>query len=429
MKNYRYRKCGLAVLVMAVLSSCLSFEAFAALPELKSAGKYIVSKGTKAAGDYQGRAGGPSYEYGKGLRLGALTVKPFVQYVAEWTDNVFFDEEDEKDDLIHNLGLGAGAEMPLDGGRHLLYGSYAANFQWFDQFSSQDHTDQAYKAGFDLNFVPFSLSAEDTFRITTDRSDTEFTTRVPRNENYFDSLLEIPFARFFLETEGTDLDINYRSPENSVFDHNIFTIYQRVGVDVGTHTQFLAEYAYIGISYDNADGRDGDGHQAMLGLRGQATARISYQVWGGAQWRTYDDDSRPDFNDFVFRGSVQYDISESSYLILKGVRTPQESTFDDQSFYVKNKGELTWRQRITERLYVNSHGSLSYNDYSRKTVRVGVDTTREDYVWDAGVGLEYFMPNDLISFFGDYKVQSRDSNIPGFDYDSQVVSVGVKSLF
>ena len=419
----------LAVSASFLLSTCVSY---AYVPEPQSEGKYFSGKGTKASETYEANAGTPTYDYGKGIQWGPLHLTPSISYDYYWSDNIFYEPTSEKSDYVNRVVGGVLAELPLSGGQHLLSGGYRATHEWFNRFSDQDHTDHRANVGLNLNFVPFTLDIEDVYEQTVGRANTEFTDRVKRNENAFHSLLEVPFASFFLENQITDFDISYDRSVDAVFDHNLFTMYQRVGYDLSPNTQILGEYAYIDVCYDqNVFGdRDGNAHQYMIGMRGKLTERMAYQAWGGVQHRIYDADIRPDFNDFVARGAVQWDPSDLNQFIVRADRGPQESTFDGQSFYTRNRVELSWRRQLAERWYLNSHGMYGFHEYSRVTVQSsGVQATREDDVYDAGVGIEYRMPNDIVSLILDYKHAGRTSNITGLDYETNEISAGVKATF
>ena len=403
----------------------------ASMPQPQSEGKYFSSKGTKSSETYESTAGMPVYEYGKGIQWGPVHIKPDVIYRPSWNDNIFYAETGKKSDIVHNVVADIKGELPFAGGQHLLTAGYRVNQEWFGRFDAQNHTDQSGRLGLKLNFVPFTLDAEDVYERTVSRSDTEFTDRIQRDENAFHSLLEVPFASFFLENEITDFNEAFDRSIDSVFDHNLFTVYQRVGYDMTPSTQLLAEYAYININYTNVGDRDGDGHQYMLGMRGNFTERIAYQAWGGAQHRIYDDAVRPDFNGFVVRGAIQWEPSEINTFVLKGDRQPQESTYDGQSFYTRNRTELTWKRQLAERWYWNTHGSVAYNEYSRITVSrsTSEEETRRDYSWAAGSGLEYKMPNDIISITLDYNFSSRESNMDGLSYEANEISAGLRASF
>jgi hypothetical protein len=420
------------------LTTGLSFFGFiaavcyAAVPEPQSEGKYFTARGTKASETYEPTAGMPVYDYGKGIQWGPLHLKPDAEYTYSWTDNVFYDQTDGKSDYVNRFHGEMLAELPLGGGQHLLSGSYSVTRELFERFDGQNHTDQRGTLGLKLNYVPFTLDVEDTYERTVSRADTEFTSRIQRDENAFHSLLEIPFASFFLENEITDFDEQYSRPTDKVFDHNLFTVYQRVGYDMRPTTQLLAEYAFLNIDYSNVDDRNGVGNQFMIGLRGNFTERIAYQAWTGAQYRIYDEDIRPDFNGFVCRTALQWNPSETNQFIIRADRSPQESTFDGQSFYTRNRVELTWRRQIAGRWFWNAHGMAGYHEYSRVTVvppPIAQHQTRQDTVWDAGTGLEYRMPNDIVSVVLDYRFATRDSNLEGLSYEANEISAGLKARF
>ena len=411
----------------------LTGVSYAYVPEPQSEGKFFESKGTAASAEYESRAGAPVYDYGKGIQWGPLHLTPTFDYDYTWTDNIFFEANNEKSDYVNRLAGELLAELPLGGGQHLLSGSYRLTQEYFSRFGAQDHTDHRGTVGLDLNFVPFTLNLEDTYEQTVSRADTEFTDRIKRDENAFHSLLEVPFASIFFEQEITDFDVSYSRNVDAVFDHNIFTTYQRVGYDLGPQTQLLGEYTFINIAYDQQTlgDRDGDGHQYMIGLRGKFTERLVYQAWTGAQHRIYDDSVRPDFNGVVARGAVQWDPNELNRVILKADRTPQESTFDNQSYYTRNRVELSWRRQIAERWFWESSGSVGYHEYSRITTIPSLfqDFTRRDTLWDAGTGVEYLMPNDIVSIVLNYHFVSRDSSFSALDYDANEVSAGVRARF
>ena len=431
MKLFLYKQVRTILFSVIVLVTGFCVAAMAAVVEPASEGKFRTSKGTKAEEVYdnQGRSGTAGYEYGKGFKAGPVLFRPGIEYNYTWDNNIFFAPSNRSSDFIHQVVPSVDAELPLGGGQHLLTGGYTAIMEYFQRNDDQDHIDHILTAGGNFNFVPFSLSVDDSLRKTVDRSDTEFTSRITRRENFAHALLEIPFAQFFVETEVFDLDVNYQHPEDSTFDHHDFTVYPRVGFDVAPSTQLLAEYGYKWIDYRKTDNRDGDAHQFMVGLRGALGSRTSYQVWNGIQLRTYEADFQPDFHNYVMRGALSYTLTETSSIVVKGDVSPQESTFDNQNFYVRQRLEIGWRQQIRERLFFNLREILNHHDYSRITERLGESKTRRDWVWESAVGLEYKMPNDIVSIFGEYKFSTRESNLTLLDYEDHALTGGIKAKF
>ncbi len=421
------------VLTSIISAAFVSSVSYAEIPTPKSEGKYFYGLGTKSDELYEQAAGAPIYDYyGKGLQVGPVKLKPGAEYRLRAEDNVFYEEQGEKkNDGVHTMYGTLRGELPLGGGQHLLTAGASVLREYFMEFDATDHTDYRLNGGLKLNFVPFTLDIEDVYEETETRANTEFTDRVERSENAFHSLLEVPFASFFLENEITDFDVDYGLATNESFNHNLFTVYQRVGRELTPTSQLLLEYGFINIDYTDVSDRDGIGNQYMLGLRGNWSELIAYQAWLGAQHRIYDEDIRPDFNGLIFRGAIQYDRTELSRYTLKGDRTPQESTFDGQSFYTRNRAELAWRRQIHERIYWNTVGSLANNSYSRITKRAftSEEETRRDWIYELGTGLEYRLPNDIVSVVLDYKFAGRESNLDGLDYEANSVSVGVRAYY
>jgi len=425
-----YTKAFSAFISITAILAYLSTAVLAAVPEPKSGGKWFRGKGTRYEYSYQGRYAGPLYDYGKGIQIGEAFLKPFIEYRHEWDNNIFFEENGKKTDNIDRLSGGATLELPLDAGQHVVYLSYLGNVEWFGRFSEEDHTDHTIGGGIKINLLPISLWVDEKFRRTSERADTEFTQRVERDENTVQALLEVPFASFFLETELDDYDIDYDGSDNEEFDRHDFTIFQRVGIDVAPSTQGLVEVGYTDIDYSNVDDRNGDASEANLGVRGYVLSEnLTYEVWAGAMWRAYDESPRPDFNDFIFRGGLVYDLTEESYLNLKGSRRPVESTFGGQTFYTRNRVQFNWRQQIAERIFFNTREYADYNEYGNSSVVGGDSETRRDWVWQAAAGLEYFMPNEILSFFGEYKFNGRESNTALLDYDGSSISIGARGRF
>ncbi len=426
-------KKSIKIVLGSILSAVfVSSVSYAEIPTPKSEGKYLYGLGTKSDELYEQAAGAPIYDYyGKGLQVGPVKLRPGAEYRLRAEDNVFYEEQGKKSDIVNTLYGTLRGELPLGGGQHLLTAGASVLREYFARFDRTNHTDYRLNGGLKLNFVPFTLDMEDVFEQTESRSNTEFSERTEREENAFHSLLEVPFASFFLENEITDFNVDYGLATNESFNHNLFTVYQRVGRELTPTSQLLFEYGFVNIDYTEVGDRDGIANQYMVGLRGNWSELVAYQAWVGAQHRIYDQDIRPDFNGVIFRGAIQYDRSELSRFVLKGDITPQESTFDGQSFYTRNSSELSWRRQIHERIYWNSVGTVAYNDYSRITKRASTseEETRRDWIYEFGTGLEYRLPNDIVSVVLDYKFAGRESNLDGLDYDANSVSVGVRAYY
>jgi len=420
----------IGILVMG-LSLSLAMPAWAIpSPEPSSGGRFFRAKGTKASSDFTeyGRVGQTDavartedYHYRRGLQAGPLNIKPNGSYTGEYDSNVFLQDDNGEGDWINRLKWGVDSILPINEGQHSLYGGVQSETEWFSEFDSQDHTDWNFQGGGEMNFNSFSLEIFEEFSRTVDRSDNELTQRLDRKENYLLGLLTVPFGEYFLETEVSDFDLQFRDPAFEPNNRNELRLFPRVGVNVGDSTQALVEYGHTYLNYELED-RTGHSNQASVGLRGLLGELTSYQVWGGWEFRNYDTDSRNDFQGPIARGELVYRPSDFTRLTLDADRRVVESVSAGQSYYVQNQASVRYRRQLSEKLIANARGTVRLNSY---------DTQRDDFYLEPAVGLEYILPytDNIAAVFSEYRWTLRASDSSGTDYSRQLVNMGVKAEF
>lgn len=392
-------------------------------PESQSGGTYFYAKGTKSAEDYraQGRTGRPTtdYYYGKGITTGPLTIKPMIGYAGQFDSNVFFEEDNTNKDYVSQLNWGIDGDLPFDyHGQHRLIAGVQSGSEWFAKESKQNHTDWTFQGGGQFHFAPFSLEVYEEFKNSSDRSGNEFVERVERNENFVTGLINVPLSQVFIETEVSDFNVTFDESKFEGLDRNEFAVFPRFGVNVGTRTQALAEYGYTNINYDN-NALSGDANQVSVGLRGFAGTGdlISYQIWGGYEFINYDGSARENFNGAIGRGQLIYRLSERTKVIVDASRKPVESVTSTGLYYVRHEVSAKVRQQILEQFFATVRALGSWNQYV---------TTRDDFYWDPGVGLEYILPGNMVSIFSEYRYSGRESDQSNLDYMRHLATLGVK---
>ena len=418
-------KSGFQIAVLLAFLFSFAHTLFALYPpEPQSGGTYIYAKGTKSAEDYraQGRTGRPTtdYYYGKGIKTGALTLRPMVGYAGEFDSNVYFEDNDADEDYINRLVWGVDADVPFNyKGEHKIFAGVQNQYEWFVKEGSQDHADWLFQGGGQFNFAPFSLEIYEESKDTSERSGSELLQRVERDENFISGILTIPLSEMFIETEVNDYNIAF---EDSAFDNrdrNEFAVFPRLGVNVGTRTQVLAEYGYRNLNYDE-NVFSGDANQVALGLRGFAGQGdlVSYQIWGGYEFIDYDNSSREGYNGFIVRGQAIYRLNERTKIIADGNRRAVESISSTGLYFVRNEVSLKLRQQIAERLFGSVRALGGWNQYV---------TSRDDWYWDPGLGLEYVLPGNIVSIFAEYRFTGRESDAANSDYMRHLATLGVKA--
>ncbi len=74
-----------------------------------------------------------------GIRAGSFMLHPGVQVAGEYTDNVFFTENDTKSDIIYHVRPYITAQSTWS--RHSLNVSLAADFAWYGDYDRQNYQD------------------------------------------------------------------------------------------------------------------------------------------------------------------------------------------------------------------------------------------------------------------------------------------------
>lgn len=406
-------------------------------PEPESGGRYFPGKGTHAGAEYAeyvgdrvnasssyGRTETSSFEdqrYADGLKLGALNMRPYLGYIGEYDSNIFLTEDDEDQDYISKLLGGVDAEVVVQDGKYVMTGGVQSFSEWFADQGSQNHSDWAYQLAAEAHWSGLDLRVYDEFRDTSARSSNDLTDRAQRYENLLGGLATLPFGQFFLETEVLDFIVNFDEDSGrQLFDRHEFSVYPRIGINVGSKSQLLLEYGYIDINYRNQDDRDGVANQAQLGMRGflGESNLVSYQVWGGWQFRNYESDALKDFQGFIGHGEVSYQPVARTRFSLQAVRRPEESLNTGQSVYTRNEIGFRVRQQIAEQWFVNGRAGAGLNRYS---------SGRDDFLWEPSVGLEYILPGNIISLFAEYKFSARQSDTDNRDYNRHIANFGIKA--
>ncbi len=404
-------------------------------PEPQSGGRFFPGKGTRAGADYTETLENPDYSsygrtesgnfdrhrYAKGLKLGAVQVRPSLGYTGEYDSNIFLTERDRKSDYINRLLAGVDADVLMAGGKYALTGGVQSKSEWFASHGKQDHTDWAYQLGGEIHLPAIDLTVHEDFRDTTERNDSELTDRIQRYENRLGALATLPFGQFFSETEVTDFILDFRNNNAyEQFNRHEFSVYPRIGMNIGSKTQALLEYGYTDIHYGEQEDRDGTAHQAEAGVRGFLgdADLVSYQLWGGWQFRHYDNGNLHSFNSFVGHGEVAYKPRVGTQLTLRGIRRPEESLDAGQTFYTRNEISVQIKQQIAEQWYVNGRGGMGFNHYSND---------RLDFLWEPGVGVEYVLPGKILALFTEYKFSARESDAGNHGYSRHIVSFGIRA--
>jgi len=370
-----------------------------------------------------------------GIRAGTFMLHPGVELAAEWTDNVFYSNNDEQSDFIYHLRPYVTAQSTWS--RHSLTVRLAADFAFYNDNSFRNY--------------------QDYFLNIAGRLDVK--TRSSFNYN-------LDFMRLH---EG----LNDRAAQQGIDP----TIYYMYDAGLGFNHQFnrlsfAVRYAYINLDFDNNIGFDGDiidnqdrnRHDNIFDVRLGYQLKTEMQVFIGGNWRQVSYQEEFDSNGLArssegynLRGGVSMGITEvlnGDFYVTYHDMSYDDPTLPDVSGWALGAG-LTWlpTRLTTVRGSITSNVQQTTNEYASGYLgtlyafRVDHELLRDlqlsakvsyrnsdytlvanapsgarqyDHVWSAGIGANYFINRSMYLNLS-YDYSKLTSNLPTDDYTVNTV--------
>ena len=373
-----------------------------------------------------------SYVYAEelqGIKIGQATLHPSLTVEERYDSNIFLDPNDRKHDWINYITPAFKLDMPFgESDKHLADVMYKADIQSYAEYDQENHIDQYVNGGVRLNMMDKGfLKVRDDFRITRDRSDTEFTQLIKRTENKGEVIAGIEMNKLAYEVgyynfvrEYADMDYtNLEYSENA----GMFTAFYQLF----PKTQVLAEYKYADIKYDSTEARDRDGdyHQIMGGLKGNLTGKSVGIIKIGYQVRTYKGADSKDFQKPVAEMGVITDFTDRTRFETKFSRMAYESTYGSNDFY----DAYRFQAKLTQKLWTNwsLYGLFQFENNKYPETDSSIDKRRKDDIYTTNVGLQYDIKEWLRTKLS-YEFKEDSSNVDTSDYKRNLTSLSFTLL-
>lgn len=366
-----------------------------------------------------------------GMRAGGFMLHPGVQLAGEFNDNVFYTAEDEVDDTIwhvrpyitaqsnwsrhaFNLRLAADYARYQDFGdrdfddyfllingridvRNRSYMSYAANYmQLHEGLNNRDAKQGREPTRYDL--TGGSLGYDHTFnRLSVG---VLFNLRTMDYKNSIDE-------------DGTVIDNQDRNRDES--DASL-----RFGYQFQTEKQAFVRFSAYRVDYDqvldrNDLARSSDGWSADAGLNFNITGVLTGDVFASYHDRSYDDPTLPNVNGWALGAGLQWRPTQLTSVGARIASDVQPTTYRFSSGYLRTLYSVRIDHELLRGLQLS--GQLSYHDSNYTlTADAPEDARSKDELWQAGLGLTYFI-NRALFLSVSYTWDRLDSNVPLDDYE------------
>jgi hypothetical protein len=347
---------------------------------------------------------------------------------VDYETNIFQTPSHSKDDIIFRTIPGFLADYTF--GTHSLSAGYRAEILRYLDLTSQDTVHHFGVAQLRLDFPRFLLNLRDDFARTSDPPGTELTGRILSTTNVLK-----PEAEYRL-TQKFSLGLNYAWTDVRFDDRAIGALIDRDEHRVGASVfmkvvpkgDVFFNYTYGRVVFTTATDRDYTDHLIAVGLRGDLTSKLSSTLRIGYEIRDPDSSGQASFSGLFFGGDITYRPTERTTITLATQRSPQESTFGTDAFYVTTNGTLSVTQQLLTKLSVTARLGGGLNDYTTKQTADGRTAFRQDTFLLAGVQADYDIQPWLRTGV-EYARTSRDSNFPSFRFVDERISGRVTLQF
>lgn len=361
---------------------------------------------------------------------GPLLLLPRVTVSETFSDNVFYDSDNLRSDLISTVSPGITLKLGRSDLRQITL-SYD-----FDQLFYLENSDQ--NAG---NHGILLETHWEAARIQYD------------GRNDFRLL-------------STILEGSLLTGQNSKVDRALFNLHHRVGYDLGDKAEIYGEGEYREADYSNGtplfdrntlQGTLGLGYQfspktsffgegfygqgatdpntptqskgphsefvgGFIGARGDFTARLTGEIKAGYESRTYSDGGKAPSEPIV-ETELTYLFSAKTRIALEYTRRSEPSVLSARQSYVADRVRVSYNQMIgsSGKLFAVSRVSFQNNDYEQ----VGAGVARNDQQFVADVALVYQMRLWLSGSLG-YRFEKVDTNLQtAIDYQVNQVNLSL----
>ncbi len=361
-----------------------------------------------------------------GLDLGqwvpGLRLSPFLSERVEYESNVFQVPSGSQHDVIFKTI--PGFLLDYLSGPYSLSVGYRAEILNYVELTGQDTVHNIAVGQFRVDLPRLTVNVRDDFVQTTDPPTSELTGPIKSTTNTLAPDAEYRLADRFsagLNASWTHVDFQQSVDEldrdEYLFGASLFWKF-RPRADVRLN------YSYSFKDFSVQSERNVTLNIVTVGLRGELTPRLTSTFRIGYESREPNESGLKGFHGLVLGGDWVYRATDRTTISLLTDRSPQESIFLDNFFYVSTTASLVLQQQFGPKLVANLRVTGGKNDYPVQTTFDGQTKFRHDTIFAWGAGVNYDI-RPWLRVGAEYSHTRRDSNYNFFDFadDKAVVKV------
>lgn len=371
-----------------------------------------------------------------GIMLGSgVTLLPGVEVSISDNSNIYLQENDETSSTI--TAIRPNVALKADLGVTQLNAYYELTSASYDADSDDSYLDQLLVLGADVEMTSrqaaglnFSLekghdprgSGSLEGQTTVDPS--EFTDTTFGGDYTYGA--DSAFASVTVYGSLYNKEYSNNPSSTDALNYDKTTIGAKLGLKVSSATRVLFELRNAGISYAEDSGSIKDG--SIMTLLAGASWDIASKTTGdfkiGTTSRDFDQSSVDSDSRFAWEAGITWTPRSYSVLNITTSESANETT-GPGSYNANQYTAVTWDHTFSPMWALKANLSLNKDNF---VVLTGTASDRQDKTTTMGIAGIY-SPNKVLDVKGGLEKASRNSNTASFDYDKQILSLGVNLAF
>lgn len=370
-----------------------------------------------------------------GMRAGSFRVLPRIETGLTYDSNVLATERNAEDDFIWVTR--PEIEVRSDFGRHALNFTANAELGRYIDTSSENYLDYGLRIDgrYDLTRDASIDAAFGHRRDHEGRSDpdADLLSGLAKPQKYSTTGGDIGYTQRFnrvrVRVTGGAHYVDYSDAQlvggfrldGDERDRWEYSTSARVGYEFIAGYEMFLQGGYNWTNYRRGGGpftfnRDSDGYEVVAGVSGDLTGLVTGEAYVGWMSRNYTDSRLKDYDGLALGGQLRWAVTQLTSVTGQASRTIRDTTYarglNVASSYDRTVVALGVDHELLRTLLLNGRLQWRQDDFN------GADRT--DNVYTAGIGATYQVNRNLY-LTGGYTHERRQSNVPGGDYNDNIL--------
>ncbi len=388
---------------------------------------------------------------------------PFLTISGEYTDNLFNNPENTRNNFLTTLSPGIWMSVPrtMDlpsmvnpnnttaGGLHMAmpykhsfdrinaYVLGSMDFLYYSENSNLNNHDARLEGLFQLNLRGgLSFRAVDRYTRGHDIYDVgELSWTMDEFQRYDSNLfigdIDWDFSeKFRTKLEYSNYYLDYKDVHDAFMDRDDNSISLYGYYKYSPKTSLYLQYQYIDLNYDSANIQDNKQNYFYGGFNWESTAKTSLRFKAGYQLREYKNSivdkianelDDYDNSSFAFELSWAYQITQKTGITLSSNYKMEET---DSSIELNKQilaAAFRYHHQLTEKLFGSINLAYENADYAQL---FGPKRDDDRYMISPALLYEF---RDWLHAELSYEYDSRSSSVDLFEYDTNTVYLAIKT--